>query len=318
MSELPEISIILSCYNGEQFLVQAIDSIVCQSFRDWEMIIVDDGSTDNSLAIANKYRLQDERIQVVSKPNSGLNSARNFGLQYISGQSVALIFSDADDILHPDMLRELYSVLQNETGAGATYCNYDLIDEHGDPIKKDNSGHRYVPTKFWVRALSRQDFDTPFYSLYTWAPIVEPMTLIRKDCFLTKWDEINFSKGNTFGESIPLFGEIALNSKIIYVDKILYHYRKHTSQITNNTFDIRKIQRKIDRILERKALKTPAHKPVIKNAMRFRKYRLPLYLFLKGDLKHELRYRPWFAILKVGELSVKYLYSLPLFLFNTK
>lgn len=316
---MPAISIILSCYNGERFLQQALNSISQQNFKDWELIFVNDGSTDSSVAIANSFRLKDDRIQIVSKPNRGLNSARNFGLNFISEQSDALIFSDADDVMCEDMLMELYTSLQNKPGAAAAFCNYNLINEDGQSIKRENTSNRFVPTRFWVRALTREENYTPFYSIYTWTPMVEPMTLLKKTFFLKYdiWDEINFPKGE-YGESIPLFGEISLNHKIIYVDKPLYQYRKHGNQITSKAIDSKNLQKKIDLIWKLKLLKKPVYKADFKKAFIFRKYRLPLYYFLNGSAKHELRHKPLSAFLKMGKYSLKYLISLPFFLFKEK
>jgi glycosyltransferase involved in cell wall biosynthesis len=316
---MPVISIILSCYNGEKFLPEALDAIIHQNFRDWELIFVNDGSTDASESVARKYAEEDQRIKIVTKPNGGLNSARNFGVNYIHESSKALIFSDADDVMHSLMLMELYAALENDSAAGASYCNYELIDEEGKKIKRENSSNRYVPTRFWVRPLNDLESHTPFYSIYTWTPMVEPMTLLRKDCFMKydRWDEINFPKGD-FGESIPLFGEIALNHSIVYVDKVLYSYRKHGGQITSDNSKRINLQEKIDRIWQLKVLRKPEYKKRVSKARVFRKYRLPLYYFLNGHLKHELRFSPLSAIGKIITYGFKWLLSIPFFLNEKK
>lgn len=309
------ISIILCCYNGDKFLLQALNSILNQTYIDWELIFVNDGSTDGSLQIAEALQLKEDRIKIFSKPNGGLNSARNFGVNFISHDSFALIFSDSDDILHPNMLQELNTNLQ-EDGVGAAYCNYELIDGNGAPVKRDNSSSRYIPTRLGVRALSAAQPVTPFYSIYTWAPMIEPMTLLKKEVFLqfAPWDDLNFGRGE-YGESIPLFGEIALNYDVIYVDAVLYQYRKHGNQITSNKAD-KSLQEKIDLIWNTKVNKNPLYKNPVSKAMVFGKCRLPLFRFIKGDLKHELRNRPMYALRKTTEYLFKYLYSLPFFLFR--
>jgi hypothetical protein len=145
--------------------------------------------------------------------------------------------------------------------------------------------------------------------------MVDPMSLLKKVCFFKydRWDEINFPKGD-FGESVPLFGEIALNHTIVYVDKVLYSYRKHSGQITSDDSKRTNLQEKIDRIWKEKVLRKPGYKKMFSKARMFSKYRLPLYYFLNGHLKHELRFRPLSAIWKIFVYSLKWLLSLPFFL----
>lgn len=314
---MPLVSIILSCYNGERFLVDALESILNQSLSDWEMIFVNDGSTDNSLTIIEKYAQNDKRIKIYSKENGGLNSARNFGINFISKDSQAVIFSDSDDVLHKEMLWKLYTALENEPLAGAAYCNYQLINGEGNLIKRYNSSARYVPTRFWTRLLQSSEPFTPFVSIYAWTPMIEPMTMLKKEFFLKydKWDEINFPRFS-YGESIPLFGEISLNHKIIYVNKELYFYRKHGTQITSSNQNMDKTFAKIDKIWEKKILQNPEYKISFNKARQFKKYRLPLYVYLKGSFKHDLRYKPFLAIRNSITCLIKYLISVPLFLID--
>ena len=308
---MPLISIILSCYNGEKFLEQALDSILLQTFSNWEMIFVNDGSTDKSLTIIENYAERDKRIKIHSKENGGLNSARNFGLNFISKESHALIFSDADDLLHSDMLAKLYTALENEPLAGAAYCNYKLIDDHGNVIKRYNGNARYVPTKFWVRSLESDECFTPFVSIYTWTPMIEPLTMLKREFFLLydKWDEVNFPKF-TYGESIPLFGEISLNHNVIYLDEELYYYRQHGGQITKSGQNMEETLKKIDRIWENKVVQNPTYKLPYKKARIFRKYRLPFFVYLNGSFKHQLRYKPLLCIRNYITCLFKYLISL--------
>ncbi|HWZ22830.1 MAG TPA: glycosyltransferase family 2 protein, partial [Cytophagaceae bacterium] len=93
----PLISVILSCYNGGAFLERSIKSVMEQQFLDWELIFVNDGSTDNSLEIAVSCQKKDSRIIIQSKENGGLASARLHGLKFIATESKYMIFYDADD-----------------------------------------------------------------------------------------------------------------------------------------------------------------------------------------------------------------------------
>lgn len=98
------ISIIVPIYNSAKYLAQCIDSIICQSYTDWELILVDDGSKDQSGRICDEYAKQDHRITVIHQPNKGVSSARNVGIAIAKGEY--LCFVDADDWLEPSFLIE--------------------------------------------------------------------------------------------------------------------------------------------------------------------------------------------------------------------
>ena len=96
------ISVIVPIYNVEKYLRRALDSILSQTHKDWEAILVDDGSTDRSGQIAEEYARNDTRFKIIHKPNGGLSDARNVGMQHISGEF--LLFLDSDDFLHPQLM----------------------------------------------------------------------------------------------------------------------------------------------------------------------------------------------------------------------
>ena len=105
---MPQISVIVPVYNTEQYLRQCLDSILCQTFSDFELILVDDGSSDNSGQICDEYALLDQRITVIHKVNCGVSSARNSGLKCALGQYI--VFVDADDLINIDYFENLTSV----------------------------------------------------------------------------------------------------------------------------------------------------------------------------------------------------------------
>lgn len=105
-SNNPKISIIVPIYNAQTCLYDCIDSIINQSFYDWELLLVNDGSTDNSLSICEEYARQDSRIRIFNKINGGVSSARNIGLQNVKSDNI--LFVDSDDMLPLDALSSLY------------------------------------------------------------------------------------------------------------------------------------------------------------------------------------------------------------------
>ncbi|MBQ2932571.1 MAG: glycosyltransferase family 2 protein [Clostridia bacterium] len=107
------ISVIVPVYNVEKYLEKCIDSILAQTYKNLEIILVDDGSTDNSGKICDEYEKKDARIKVVHKENGGQGSARNLGLDICKGQFVS--FVDSDDRIKPDMLERMLSALQKNS-----------------------------------------------------------------------------------------------------------------------------------------------------------------------------------------------------------
>ena len=120
-SARPLVSVIIPCFKQADFLVEALDSVIAQTFNDWECIVVNDGSPDNTNEVVFSYikKYPGRRIRVVEKPNGGLSAARNFGVRHSSG-SYVLPF-DSDDRLHPQMLEKCLAALQNNPGAGIAY-----------------------------------------------------------------------------------------------------------------------------------------------------------------------------------------------------
>lgn len=109
----PKVSIVLPVYNGEKYLTDAIESVIAQTCQDWELLIIDDGSSDGSSAICDGYAERDSRIKVFHQPNGGVNSARAKGVDHTAGEFLA--FLDADDRFVPDALEYLLASCASET-----------------------------------------------------------------------------------------------------------------------------------------------------------------------------------------------------------
>jgi len=116
---MPVISVIVPVYNAEKYIHRCVDSILGQTFRDFELILVDDGSPDTCGAICDAYAVQDSRVRVLHQPNGGQAAARNRGVAAAAGEWIC--FVDSDDLIHPQMLEHLYRAAR-ETGAGISCC----------------------------------------------------------------------------------------------------------------------------------------------------------------------------------------------------
>lgn len=129
----PRISIVMPCYNGEQHVENSIASVLAQSFADWELIVVDDGSTDASAE--RIARFADARIRVFRQANAGVSAARNRALAEVKSGLVA--FLDADDSWEPDFLAQMHAALEAHPRAVLAYCgwqNRGLPGERGEPF----------------------------------------------------------------------------------------------------------------------------------------------------------------------------------------
>lgn len=128
----PAISVIIPIYNVEKYIERCLASVQAQSFTDFEVLIVDDGSSDRSAELAEKYTA-DSRFKLIRQKNGGLGAARNTALAWAQGEYVA--FVDSDDAVTADYLKKLYTAAEKNR-ADVVMCGYMLCDENGDHTRK--------------------------------------------------------------------------------------------------------------------------------------------------------------------------------------
>ena len=137
-------SVIVPIYNVEEYLKRCIDSVLCQTFGDFELILVDDGSPDGCGAICDEYKLKDERIKVIHKKNGGLVSARQAGAEIAGGEYILNL--DADDYIAPDTLKEGARIIKN-TGADIITFSYNSVRNYIVCEKRDDIAPEGLYTK---------------------------------------------------------------------------------------------------------------------------------------------------------------------------
>lgn len=131
----PLVSVIMPAYNAEPFIEEAIASVIAQTVADWELIVIDDCSTDDTVQIVSAFVRQDPRIQLLTNAsNMGVAKTRNRGLELCRGQYVALL--DSDDYWKPRFLEKMLERAE-QTGADIIYCSYELVDEQGKKVCND-------------------------------------------------------------------------------------------------------------------------------------------------------------------------------------
>ena len=132
---IPLVSVIMPAYNAELFIEKAILSVANQTFSDWELLVIDDGSSDQTPTIVSKLASADHRIKfLINKENMGCAKSRNRGLDIAVGKYIA--FLDSDDIWHPQKLERQLEAIKN-SGVGICYCSYEIIDASENNVKAD-------------------------------------------------------------------------------------------------------------------------------------------------------------------------------------
>lgn len=173
MADIPEISIIVPVYNMEKYLRECLNSISAQLFVDWECILVDDGSSDNSGAICDEYVAHDSRFRVIHRDNGGLSAARNTGLAVCRGRYIG--FVDSDDYIHSRLFQRLHELIVAydadvaQVGYESVYTTYTKPNRIVDSIVTVNRS-RYIelliekrmPNYVWNKLFRREIIDTGF------------------------------------------------------------------------------------------------------------------------------------------------------------
>lgn len=135
-SDMKKVSIIIPVYNVEQYIEKCIESVLKQSYENIEVLIVDDGSTDNSISLAMKKCLNDPRFFFLHKNNGGISSARNFGLEHVTGDYIC--FLDSDDYINPHFVKKMIATIL-VTNSDICMCDINMVNADGAHIKYDRN-----------------------------------------------------------------------------------------------------------------------------------------------------------------------------------
>lgn len=216
MLESKKISVIIPMYNVEKYLKECIDSVLNQSYKNIEVILVDDGSPDNSGKIADKYALKDKRVKSIHKENGGISDARNVGMEHMTGDYV--MFIDSDDFLLPNALKVLENKLEKEN-ADYVIANYINSDEDG--TLWDNPVFRRE--KYKEFKLNIKDYFDSFFIMNSavWNKMF--------DCKFIKELNLQFVKGLPAEDAIFTTYCFIKSKKVYYIPDIVYSYRQRNA-----------------------------------------------------------------------------------------
>ncbi len=282
---MPKVSIITPCYNSEHFVDKTIQSVRQQTFTDWELIVVNDGSTDQSLKVIQSFAAKDARIRIVDQANRGMIGARLSGFEAVSPDSSYLLFLDADDCAEPLMLERLTKYLDTHSEVGMVYCDYQFIDEHDRLTQYPEFKPRFVPGGLWFRTLPPSHAETPFVSVFNLCVIISSISMMRRSVY-EKVGGYDPDFG-THREDTDLFLRFALRSKIHFCPEKLIRRRRHMGQDTTESDAFRQKSASQTQKLYTKWRKemdlTPEERKTVEAAWRFKQGRVePYQAFLRA------------------------------------
>lgn len=223
-----KITVIIPVYNVEQFLARCIDSIRNQSYKNLEILLIDDGSTDKSAKICDEYAEIDERIRVIHQENKGIASVRNLGVSQATGNYIFWI--DSDDYVSGEIIFVLYSNLKRYH-ADMSICEFKKGNEIDYVFSQNNTDTCIEFTAQYAHEMLYKNNHTAFVIAASWAK------LIKKELY----EGLVYPEGKLFEDIYMSHYLIQRCSKIIYIDKVLYYYYQWPDSILGKTLRIEKL-----------------------------------------------------------------------------
>ena len=211
-----KLSIIIPVYNVADWLPETVDSVLAQSFRDFELILVDDGATDGSGEICDSYAARDARVRVIHQKNAGVSAARNTGVAAAKGDYIG--FTDSDDIIEKDMYAVMMSLAEKHN-ADVVQCRHDRANTLNEALRQDDSvvmtGEEFVRRIFTKTGLDYTN------QVALWSKIY------KKELF----ENIVFPVGQVYEDEQETYKLCLKAVRLVETNDILYHYIKRENSI---------------------------------------------------------------------------------------
>jgi len=234
---MKKVSIVVPVYNVEKYLITCVESLIGQSYNNIEIILVDDGSTDNCPAICDEYARRDSRVKVIHKENGGLSDARNVGLSVISGE--LLFFVDSDDYINRYCLEIMVDEMEN--------ANSDIIECRSNNFTDGNDpSWECKPLVNERKVLTKDEWLTEtrlgkFISCAVWNKLYKSEL----------YKDISFPVGRAYEDEATTYKIINKVEKICRIDGELYLYRLRENSIMTGTMTLKKIADRMQAFIER-------------------------------------------------------------------
>jgi glycosyltransferase involved in cell wall biosynthesis len=229
---LLRVSIIVPAYNSGRFLAATLDSVLSQTLKDWELIIVNDGSTDRTGTIAETYSRLDDRIRVVHQANAGISQARNRGFAAAGAECEYCLFLDSDDLLEPDALEILILALEEDPNAVGAHGMFRYIDSQGRPVAV---GRTYINPRWrrgidcgWLKVWS--DSAPTTFAVLAYAPIIMTSGLLMRRA--AKVVAGDFDPSLKVAQDWHMWLRLSRLGHLSFLNRVIFSYRRHEG---NNT-----------------------------------------------------------------------------------
>lgn len=224
---MPEISIIVPVYRAEKYLNACVDSILYQTFSDFELVLIEDGSPDQSGAICDEYAQRDQRVRVIHQPNQGQAAARNHALPMTQGKW--LCYVDSDDTIHPQMLEHLYRAAI-ESGAGISMCQF--LEAPEKPVGYEQ------PVDFSYELLNMDEKTlTELHDRDLYPGWVACAKLIRRECV----EGYPFQTGRVYEDNEAVTRWLLPAKNLAMLPEKLYFYRANPDSTTKSRFSLKRL-----------------------------------------------------------------------------
>ena len=224
MKRKPLISVIIPVYNVEQFIEKCLETVINQTYKNIEILIVNDGSTDKSKSICELYQKKDNRIKLFNKKNGGLSDARNYAIDYLKGEYVTFI--DSDDYVEEDFIEHLYELIE-KYDVDISVCSYSVISKN----KIIECGKKYESKKMNKVEAYRNMLEENGFSVSAWGKLYKS----------SLFNNIRYPKGKLCEDNGTTYKLMDQVDYIYFSNRELYKYSRRTGSIMLSTFSIKKL-----------------------------------------------------------------------------
>lgn len=215
------ITVVIPVYNVEQYLKESIESVISQTYRNLEIILIDDGSTDNSGSICDYFANQDCRIKVIHKENGGLSEARNTAIQIAKGKYIT--FVDSDDVISRNMIDYLWRAIKSNEG-DISICNFSCFRED---LPVFYNKEEYIEPEHLTGVAG---IELMFYQIYS------DVSASYKLYSTVLFSNIKYPKGLIFEDLATTYRLFLIANKVSYINIPLYYYRQRKGSIRHSRF----------------------------------------------------------------------------------
>ncbi len=228
MENLPLISVIIPVYNVEKYLEECVSSVLAQTYKNIEIILVDDGSTDSSGKLCDSFAEKNSKLQVVHQKNAGLSDARTAGFQRATGKYV--YFLDSDDYIAETALEKLCFIAEKDASDIVFFDAHSFLDESEEEIKQNYKRKNIYHTKSGIEIFAEMQNNSEFHSSV-------PLMLAKKDLFVT--NNISFIPGIYYEDMAFTFEALCLADRVSQCKESLYFRRYRKDSIMTSKKNIK-------------------------------------------------------------------------------